>query len=132
MIEDAIYSILSADPAVAGVVGTRIFPVMMPEQVGYPALSFQTISADEFHTLDRSSGLVHQRLQIDAWGNRYRDVKLLQKKVRDVLEATYGYFDGPNGPVNINGILREDERDSYEKETRTYRCGQDFLIFYND
>ncbi len=132
ILEAAIYAILAAAAGVTTIVGARIYPNLMPEGAAYPALTYFTVSADEEHTLDRASGLVHQRIQVDAWGNDYTTVKTLMKQVRSALEAAYGIVQTPLGNLDINGILRDNERDLYEDKTRTHHCAGDFLVLYNE
>lgn len=132
MIEAAIYEILAAAAGVTAIVGSNIYPVLMPEEAPYPALTYFTVDADEIHTLDRTSGLVHQRFQVDAWANDYSTAKTLMKQVRAALEAAYGTIVTPLGDVDIDGILRDNERDLYEDKTRTHHCAGDFLVLYNE
>jgi len=51
MIEHAIYSILSNDSGVTAIT-TRIYPIMLPQNAVYPAISYQVNEDTEEETFD--------------------------------------------------------------------------------
>jgi hypothetical protein len=131
VIEAAIYSLLVA----AGI--ANVYPVLLPEQVDYPAVTYQVIDSPPVHSLDEAMGddpsteLIHPRIQISAWGNDYKSVLLLGQQVKNALHGFSGTVATPEGPVTVNRIHWEDARDLYEERTRTFHRASDFEVWYN-
>jgi len=130
MIEAAIYSLLSHDAGIAAAIAGGIWPILMPEVVDYPALSYFVVDSPPIQTLVEPCGLAHPRIQINAWSNDYASAKKACEAVRKALDGFSGTVATPDGPVFICGIRWEDERDSYEHETRTFRTMRDFIVWY--
>ena len=55
MIEEDLYTYLTSDPTVSGYVSTRIYPVKMPQNVTYPAITYQLIGSTRTLTQDDTS-----------------------------------------------------------------------------
>jgi len=123
MIEVGIVSLLKADATVAGLVGPRLFPVLVPEgsmpvNAGDPpCLSYQIISASAAYTLDPKE-LDTKRVQFDAWGVAYSDCKNVKQAVRNALDGYKGTL--PDG-TRVLGTFRGVEVDFWEDASRVYR-----------
>lgn len=131
MIESAIYSLLSNDPGIAALIQGGIWPVLMPEQVDYPAISYFCVDSPSVQTLLEASGLAHPRFQVNAWANDYTASKRVIEAVRLALDGINSMtISTASGAVQVRGIRWEDERDTYEHETRTFRTMRDFIVWY--
>ena len=130
MIESAIFALLSNDSGIAATINGGIWAVLMPEGVEYPALSYLIVDSPSIATLNEPTGLAHPRVQVNAWANSYADAKRANDAVRRALDGFAGTVATPDGPVLIRGIRWEDERENYEKETRTFHCLNDFFVWY--
>lgn len=128
MIEVGIVQHLLADPDVASLCGTRIYPLLLPETVSFPAATYQTISTVSDYTFDGASGFTQARIQIDVWATRYLDAKSLSEAIRSVLDA----FDGtlPDGTKQVF-IMRDNSTDLYENQAELYRVQTDWLVLYS-
>jgi len=127
-IEEALYSKLSNDAGVSGLVSTRVFPNLMPQNPTYPLLVYTRVSGPRIHSHDGSSGLAHPLFQIDSWAETYAGVKALAEKVRLALQG----FSGTVATVVINGILFEGDRDLYEDGVEEFRVSSDYRIWHNE
>ena len=65
MIEEALRTILLADPTLYALVGTRIYPVQLPLDCTLPALSYFQVS-EQFNRITGTP-----RFQIDIFSNDY-------------------------------------------------------------
>jgi Protein of unknown function (DUF3168) len=130
VIEAAIIAILSNDAGVAGAIAGGIWAVLMPEEVQYPALSYTLVDSPSIQTLNEPTGLVHPRVQVSAWANSYAEAKRAADAVRKALDFFAGPVSTPDGPVLIRSIRWEDERENYERNTRTFHCSNDFFVMY--
>ncbi len=127
MIEQGIHDLLLADTAVSGLIGNRLYPLMLPEAAMFPAASYQLISAIEQYTLDGPLGLTQARLQIDAWGQTYGSAKILAAAIHAVLNGYDGTLDEGTAVFEIE---RDQATDGFDPNSRLYRVQSDFMILY--
>ena len=85
MIEKAILTLLTDTSA-----GQRIYPLILPFKVAYPALTYQRISNTSHHDID----IHHPRVQITAWSDKLITARQLAGEVEDRLQRYKGVIDG--------------------------------------
>lgn len=100
-IEQAIYSLLSADPTVSGLVGNRITPVLVPQDSAMPAVTYAEVAGVRENTMDGPAGLVRSRWQFNCWGISYADGRSVSDAVRQVLDG----YSGSGAGVTIQSIM---------------------------
>jgi hypothetical protein len=118
-LETKIFTILTTDPAVSAVIASRCFPVVLPQNVTLPAVSYQRISGGQENSLKGSSNLENPRIQVDVWGTTYSAVKDLAAKVMAAMRAA----------STFKALVISDQ-DLFEDETETYRVSIDFSIWH--
>ena len=104
-IETDLYAALAADPTVAGLVSTRIYPSLAPENAALPFITYALVSGVRSRTIAGVGDGVSKRIQIDANAATYSGAKALAAAVISALEG--------------NGYL-ELEYDLYDPETQTH------------
>jgi len=124
-IEKDIYYILKSDTDVAALVGTRIYPMKLPQRWTLPAITYQKISGDRAPSYAGASGRTRPRFQVDCWDDNYLDVKDLADKVRKCLDGHKGDI---NTESNVGGIHLEGDRDIWEDNIDVFRVTMDFVI----
>jgi len=82
--ETRLYDALRLDGTVAGIVSTRIYEEKLPQDVTYPALVYQRITARSLYDLQGYTELENPHIQVDCW---VRDSNDLETLVRAVLDA---------------------------------------------
>lgn len=87
---DAIYSILSGDATLTGLVGTDIYPVSAPQGVNYPFVVYSFSSADPTDQKDGSSPIDDVSLNVDCYDKTYRGAQSIVNAVRDALDDYSG------------------------------------------
>lgn len=127
MIEQGIEQRLAADSTIAGLVGTRIYPLVLPEACQYPAITYQLISAVEIYTNDGPLGEVRARIQIDTWAKRYSQAKTVDQAVRASLNGFTGTL--PDGTL-VCELERDDASDGFDAPGSLYRCQSDWIAIY--
>lgn len=120
MIEEALRTILLADPTLYALVGTRIYPVQLPLDCTLPALSYFQVS----EPFNRITGT--PRFQIDIFSEDYTE----SKTVKGALEAALDGYSGVTGGHNIEIIVPLDSSDFYDSETGIYHISYDFKIIF--
>lgn len=113
-LEDALKNHLSADGAVAALVGTRVYEVQMRAGDLLPALICTKVSAIPSELTHQGPGGVESRVQISCLGRTYAEVKALAGKVKKsfaTLESAPGLL---GGGLFVSSVSRETEVDLYE------------------
>ena len=126
MLEQGLTTLLTQNAGLQALIGTCLYPVMVPEQTTYPCLSYQTVSAASEYALPGSSER-WKRLQFDAWAQSYADCK----NVVAALDAALDGFTGalPDGTV-VFGAFRGVELDLSEQYSRTFRTLVEYTFHY--
>jgi hypothetical protein len=138
MLEAGIQELVVADAGVQALIGTRFYPVILPENIGtpngppFPAASFQVINDVPDYILSGVSPLEVKRLQVDTWSGgpdqaSYASVRNVQAAIRAVLEGYKGTL--PDGTA-VAGIFVANARDLFEQDPRAYRTTTDYMIHF--
>ncbi|MFW6079533.1 MAG: DUF3168 domain-containing protein [Gemmatimonadota bacterium] len=122
---------LEADGAVAARVGGRVYPVLLPPDVTYEAISYRRISAPREHAQTGPSGLVRARIQVDSWATTYGGAKDLAEDVRRALDGFRGTM-GTTVTTRVDSTMLEGDRDLYDEDAEVHRVQHDYLIWYGE
>jgi hypothetical protein len=127
-LEPKIFTALSGNSAVAALVGTRIYPLILPQKCPLPAVTYQRISGGKVFSCSGYSGLEGSRIQVDCWavdvrgGARgYPTVKALAAAVIAAMQAATTFR-----VSNVN------DRDLFEDAQNIYRVSIDFSVWHRE
>jgi hypothetical protein len=122
---------------IAAAVGSnpvRIFPIVLPQGVTADSIVFTKITELETLTMEKSSGLVSARYQIDSVSESADRAASLANLVREQIAGYRGRIDlGLNSPVdhvNIQVIEVANARDDYDAVSFLYRASRDYFVWY--
>lgn len=128
MIEVGLVALLQADADMAALVGTRIYPVLLPPNQGqdgvYPALTYQLAGGKSDPSYD-TSGLITLRMQFDAWGDKYSDASITRKTLVQVLNGYRGAL--PDGTF-LEDAQYIQPMDYFVDKLLLYRCAVEFYL----
>ena len=127
MIEQGLTTLLSNNPQLQTLIGTCLYPVLVPEQTTYPCLSYQAVSASSDYALEGSSER-WKRLQFDAWGQAYADCKNVMAALDAALDGLTGAL--PDGTVVLGAFRGGVELDLSEPYSRTFRTMVEYTFHY--
>jgi hypothetical protein len=131
MLESGIQQLVVANAAVAALIGTRFYPVLVPEDAIYPCASYQVISdVPDYRMAD--AGIEVKRLQVDTWSGgtssaTYSAARAVQAAIRAVLELYRGTL--PSGTV-VAGIFVANSQDEFEQDARSFRTTTDYMVHF--
>lgn len=114
-IESELVTQLKADATLTALVDTRIYPLMAPQNVVNPYMTYQVVSDTSNQCY---SGVTYQndtRFQIDCWSAKYSQVKAIKEAVLNAIE-------GFKSSYSISVM------DDYEPDTKLYRQLIDFKL----
>lgn len=136
--EESLVAILKGDATVAGLVATRIHAKALPQNVVYPAVSYQRISTarSQFRVLSRQGGKAtrqQSRIQVDSWALTEAVAQQVGAAVRDALDG----FAGTSAALQVDQLWIEDEGGHLEEGAgeggaHIYRVRQDYLLSHGE
>jgi hypothetical protein len=85
--EYAVAVALQQDPAVALIVGDRVYPVLAPATADIPFITWRRQAVQRQQTLSGPMGMPTVVLAIDCYALTYRAVRDLADKIRRVLDG---------------------------------------------
>lgn len=126
MIEAAIRAHLIADAGLTALVGSRVYPMQLPQRPTLPAVTYQRISSTPTqHRGAAAAGHERTRFQFDCWASDY-DTTLA---VRAALAAAMGTLVQANNP-RIDVALLQGERDNIDTAAGRWRATLDYFIWH--
>ena len=123
-IEAELRAILTGDGAVTALVGTRVYPLEVPQDGTLPAIVYQELRTGVRVASDGPTGQRETRFLLSLWSESYSGLKTLQAAVLDALS---GYAGG-----NIYGVEVDAMRDDFDPAVRWFREIMEILVWYHD
>ena len=125
-IEEAVYSALTGNATLTGLISTHIYPLVLPQEVALPAVTFFRVSNIHNHGMGGDIDLMETRLQVSILA----DSVLRMRTVTDAVRGVLSRWKGTYGGVIVQDSLLDNEMDDFEPETEIYQCIQDYRIFH--
>jgi len=132
-IESALYAILVADETIAGLVSTRVYPLMIPQPASVPAITYEQLSGWREHTMTDRIAMASPVFRVTSWATTYSGCDALAKAVRTVLNTA----SGTEGNITVQVIFLINETDVIERVPgvrglRRFGRRQDYKIWFNE
>lgn len=131
-IEEGLQAFLSTNEAVQALLGTRIYPVWLPQKASLPAATYSRIETEIHNTLDgNAQGINSGLFEIVVWDKDYMSAKRAARAIREELLI----LDAPMGGVLFLGITWEDEGDANHEQALiigAYGVREQFRITADD
>jgi hypothetical protein len=121
MIEQNIFTLLSTSALITPLIGTRSYPLVIPEHSSLPALCYSIIGGSNTATLT-TTGVARWRLEVNCYGETYSDAITLRNAVTKTLN---GYMDNS---MNIQLIQ---PRDFFDDDLLQYRAMAEFYVMFS-
>lgn len=114
-LESAIYTVLTGNADVKRMVTRRVYPIVLPQNCDFPAVSYQRITGVKVNDLQGYGNLQNARIQVDAWAKSYDEVKQLGAYIHTAM----------NGAGTFHSLLVTDS-DGYDADAGLFRLTMDF------
>jgi len=108
--EQALSRRLIADPAVAMLVATRIYPVIAPASASLPFVTWRRSGVQRQATLAGPMGMPEVLLAVDIYAVTYEAVRDIADRVRACLDGCGGVL---AGSVLVENVTLENEADGF-------------------
>lgn len=130
-IESALYSILTGDSDVSGLVSTRVYPYVAPQDVVLPFITFSRISGEHAQHMGGGVGLATVRLMVTSWAKKSDSASTLAEHVRDALQG----YSGTAASVDVDAVILDgDSADAEQlvigKEQFVYSVSQEYTFWF--
>jgi len=122
--------LLTADAGITALVGTRIYPQLLPQAPMFPAISYQVVSGFRETAMDGPAGVNRARLQFDCWASTYLQAEAVANAVRVAIDGFKGSIGSPARV--LQSVFFAGERDLYEPDPPAFRRSADYLITYQE
>jgi hypothetical protein len=116
MIGDVIYSLLSNDATVSGIVGVKIFPSIALQEIALPYIVYEESNNQPTNTKDGKSELDVVSYDIEIYAENPSDLSSLSYAVRNCLDRYTGIIGGKR----IDSVKYVSENSGYSLEDRVY------------
>lgn len=126
-LEQDVFEILKSDAAITAIVADRIYPIAPPQNIDFPALTYQTVSDFQGYNMEGGDGLNQSRIQFDIFSDSYAGGKALQDAVNSALSGYIG-----EAGVQIQGAFQQDTQDLEETidGKKRFRITLDYVFHY--
>lgn len=111
-IEEAMVARMNAHAGLTALVGTRTYPLRVPQDATMPAIAYQKISSPKTQSHSGGSHLAQSRIQLTIEADSYESVKATADQVRACWEG----YKGTVGGVRIDAALVQDDRDGWSEQ----------------
>lgn len=133
LLEEGLQSYLSGVAGVAALVGARIYPVALPQEGPYPAVTYERTGGEVIHAMGQDPGLSSAAMQLTCWGATYSSAKASAAAVRAALQNQLNVTWGGESGVVVQAAFVEGEKDDgYEPEARLYAVSVACLVWYKE
>lgn len=116
--EDTFVAMIEAQAGVTALIGsgtaTRLYPVVLPQNPTFPAITYQIISGPRDYTQDGPDGVVRFRVQCNCYGATYASAKALRDALESAISGLNNVSYGSPSVV-VKGVFVTNERDVYEQ-----------------
>jgi len=126
VLEAGLYTYVSADVTLTGLISDRLYPLLAPQESPAPYVTFQRISTNRTYDLAGPNHLTRCRIQFDCYGVTLLSAKTVAEAVRERID---GYM-GSMGSIVVQSVMRANELDLYEPTTEQYRTSSDYWIVF--
>lgn len=125
----AIVGLLTRSTGLAALVGTQIYPDVMPDSTILPAVTYQKMSGSSARGAVVDPPLMTAVFQISSWAKTRNAAAAITQQVRDAMDRQRQQT--VNG-VYVDDTFYVDDLDLYDPTTKTYFNHCTFRIHYRD
>lgn len=127
-VEEAVYAILVGDAEVSALVGTRVYPQVIPQDAALPAVAYSRISARRVKSHSGPSRLARPRVQVTCSAKTYGAAKALAAAARGALDG----FKGTAAGLDVQGAWLDNDGDEYGDDGELRSVRMDFMIWHRE
>lgn len=127
-IHSAIYTLLTGNAAINTATDGEIYPALIAQDAGYPAIAFNEISTFPIEALAADTDIMKSRFQFDIIAEQaaYETLKDIGDAVRVLFQRYQGTVDG----TEILDVEFDNRSEDFNETTRIFVDRMDFIFIY--
>jgi len=130
-IGEALYSYLSSYTDLTSLVGTRIYPDILPQKCSNPSIAYQQIDEGELDTFSQPNTLIYPVYQFTIYADTRSSANAVAKQLRLAFKNYSGAMGGDGG-VTVSAVKKISRISDYSDDTKEYKVIMDFEIWYQE
>ncbi len=123
--DSKLYTRMANYSGISTLVGTRIYPLILPQNVTFPAVVYQRISGT---AQNGTTSIREARYQLSCWSATFSGTKALADQVRGAMEE---WSSGGTGTL-VRMCRVVNELDDYEPDEKVYRTIIDVILHIDE
>ena len=128
-LETAIYTYLSTHAQIQPIVGVRVYPVILPQNPTYPAITYRRDGDSRYATIDgNQSAFISASMFVDSWAETYSGAKVLA----DAVKAAFQNLTGDMAGLAVNRVHMGGYVEVYETEVQAYRVSHEIIVNFSE
>lgn len=132
--EKAAARAIAADPAVALLLGERIWPVIAPQSASLPFATWRRTGVQRSQTLSGPMGMATVVLAVDVFAMTYEEAREIADRIRSVLD---GWGGAVSEYVSVRNVSLDSESDGFVQLAGgdlppVYQVTQSFSILWQE
>lgn len=125
-LESGIFELVTGVPGVGALIGTRLYPNIVPDDVVHPAGSYQIISRASFKAHDGRAQLARVLVQVNLFGKRYVELNGAIESMEQTLQG----FRGEAGGERFDEVQFSEGPGDYDEESEYHQAVGELLIVW--
>jgi len=123
----SLYAYLITVNALTALVGRRIYPQVLPQNIALPAITYEQINRFPVHVMGNDTGNPeHVIYWLHCFGETYNDANDVADQVITALED----YAGTMGTNTVQRCFFEEQADEYDPKVETPHIRLEFEIWY--
>lgn len=130
-LETVLIAQLEASAGLIALIGappnSRIFSVLMPQDVAYPSVSYFRVSTTRVSAMGSDTGLASTRLQFSAWSKSITEARAVADEVRKALQRFRTL-----GPPVVQDVFIVNQVEFFEDSILTHQIAVDVEVHFTE
>lgn len=111
-------------------VGTRIYPLKIPQGAIFPCVVFNTVTNPRHHAFQADATLTSPRIRFIVYGQTYTSAKTVADSLIARLKNKTGTLGSGTNTVTGVAILTESQSEYYDDDMERFAISVDFRIHH--
>lgn len=129
--DDALFSYLSTYSGLTSIINKKIYPIIIPQKVVLPAITFIKISENQMMSATEGNyGMVNPTYQITCHAKTHSQCRSIATQVKSALTN----YSGTMGDTTVQGCFFVNEFESHDNDidNESYSIAIDFEFYYTN
>ena len=123
--EEGLFEYLDNYVGLSMEIDDRLYPLLLPQKVELPAVTYQRISTPRLHEFEQSF-MPHPRFQFNCWAESFPRAKDVAAQVLAALDV----YIGSMGDETVRASIIDGERDMYDPATGIWNSIVEAVIWH--